>query len=212
MSSCEKLSNGKCTILDVPCRRSEMKHVCKFPLHYKYLTQTSEDERIAKILKESIKSEILEKWKAYVQNTRPGKKDMTGGPLEKGIRNLLKNELGKLSVTTSESGEKFQIWDGVRIIADCISKKEGHPTAIFSIKSGIGPTQIRETFAYAYFSKNWRGHRNMRVYMITLFPIKKSLRSLIETSRPYIDGVYSLSGKPYIDELIDELKKTYQYL
>jgi len=210
MSSCKNLSNGKCTKLDVPCRRKKRKQVCQFPLHYEYLTQSSKDERIAKILKSSILPEVLENWKAYVQNPRPGKKDMTGGPLERGIRNLLKNELGKLSVITSESGEEFPIWDGVRIIADCISKKEGHPIAIFSIKSWIGPAQIRETFAYAYFSKNWYGQRNMRVYMITLPPIEKSLKSLIETSRPYIDGVYSLSGKPYIDELIDELKETYQ--
>lgn len=178
--------------------------------HYECLTKTSKEPKIARALKRDILPEIIDNWKRYAKNPRPGKKDMTGGPLERGIRGLLKKQLETLSVTTSESGEEFFVWEKVRIIADCLSQKPKYPTSIFSVKSWIGPTQIRETFAYAYFSKTWLGQKNIRIYMVTLQPVEDSLRSLIETCKPYVDGVYSLSGKPYIDELVSELRKIYQ--
>jgi len=45
--------------------------------------------------------------------------------------------------------------------------------------------------------------------MVTLHPLKKRLKELITACRPFIDGIFSLSGKPYYDDLINELKNIY---
>jgi hypothetical protein len=152
----------------------------------------------------------------YVKAPRPGKKDMTGRPLEKGIRKVLKEELAGFNVSIPDSGKKFTIWEAptkeeeINIISDCMIKKQGYPTSIVSVKSWIGSTQLRETFAYAYFSKSFHGQKNIRVYMVGLQPIRKDIKDLAKICRPYIDGVYSLSEEPYIDELIEELKVIYK--
>ena len=51
--------------------------------------------------------------------------------------------------------------------------------------------------------------KNIRLYMITLYPLTKSIMDTYSICRPYIDGVYSLSSEPYLDELISELLKIY---
>ncbi|MBS7636744.1 hypothetical protein KEJ37_05355 [Candidatus Bathyarchaeota archaeon] len=207
---CEKLSGQKCVILGVKCHRLQTKEQCDLPYHYKYLTKVSSDPQLAKRIKQKILPDVIEKWKDYAINPRPGKKDMTGGPLEKGIRMVLKDELSPLGATVSYTGKRFFVWENVPIIADCIIEKSEKPSTILSIKSWIGCTQIRETFGYAYLSKTWLGQKNIRIYMISLQPIEDLNKSLINACKPYIDGVYSLSGDPYIDELLTELKRIYR--
>jgi hypothetical protein len=153
--------------------------------------------------------QVIENWKAYARNPSPGKKNMTGGPLEKEIRSFVREELSSLNALVPEKGRKFKVWNDVNIIADCLVKMVGKPTSLVSVKSWIGPTQLRETFGYAYFSKTWRGQKNMRVFMIELQPPKMHLRSLVAACSPYIDGVYSISGTPHFDELLEELKRIY---
>ena len=46
--------------------------------------------------------------------------------------------------------------------------------------------------------------------MITLYPLEKKLKQLITACKPFIDGVFSLSGNPYYDDLITELKNIYR--
>ena len=69
--------------------------------------------------------------------------------------------------------------------------------------------QIRETFGYAYLAKMWLGQKDIRVYMVGLQEISEHLNPLIELFRPYIDGVFSLCGTPYLDDLIQEAKRLY---
>jgi hypothetical protein len=208
-SFCEKLSGNKCVILEVRCPRLRSGKQCDMLLHYKYLKNTFRDPELSRIIKRNILPEVLERWKEYAENPRPGKKDMTGVPLEKGIRASLKDKLNRFGATVSDFGEQFYVWEDVKIIADCIIRKDNKPTSIISIKSWIGCTQIRETFGYAYLSKTWLGQKNIRVYMVSLQPIYVN-KSLIDVCKPYIDGVYSLSEKPYIDELLTELERIYR--
>jgi len=153
---------------------------------------------------------VIESWKAYAANPSPGKKNMTGGVLEKEIRAFVREELSACNASVAEHGKKFEVWENLSIIADCLIEKKGSPTSIISVKSWIGPTQLRETFGYAYFSKTWLGQKNIRVYMIQLPPTENHLKSLITACSPYIDGVYSVSGEPYFDSLLGTLKEIYK--
>lgn len=134
---------------------------------------------------------------------------MTGIPVEQGIRSSIMNILTPLNVSVHPRGKKFEIWDDVNIIADILAQKDEYPTSIISVKSWIGTTQIRETYAYAYFSKTWHGQKNIRLFMISLHPIPNRLMKLIRACMPFIDGVYSLSGSPYYDDLVAELHNIY---
>lgn len=141
---------------------------------------------------------------------------MTGISPENAIRDTIKMELSLYNVTVSDHGKKIEIWRdtqasrGVNIIADVYAEKENCPSSIVSVKSWLGTTQIRETFAYAYFSKSWFGHKNMRVFMVTLYPIRQRLQPLIGACKPYIDGFYSLNGRPYFDDLLNEMTDIYR--
>ena len=135
---------------------------------------------------------------------------MTARPLEKTLRDFLKDELSSLNVSVPTKGRKLELFRNIKIIPDIIAKKEGYPTSLFSIKCWVGTSQIRETFAYAYFSKMWYGQKNIRVYMIIFQPIPDYIKDVEKICRPYIDGVYSLSGEPYFDELVEELIQLYK--
>lgn len=211
MVFCDQLKREKCTFLGERCFRLDQEEVCDFyEYHYRYLIVNPADPPRTKELKERLLPSIIQEWKEYARAPSPGKKTMTGGPLEREIRSFIGEELSKFEVTVPDTGTKFKIWEDVSIIADCLIEKHDRPTTIISVKSWIGPNPIRETFAYAYFSKAWRGQRNMRVFMIELQPFQKYLESLIKACSPYLDGVFSVSSEPYFDELLDELVKIYE--
>lgn len=213
MKFCENLSGERCTLLKEECFRVSQQKKCDLLIyHHPYLRMNPKDSPKTKELKRRLLPRVLEKWKQYARAPSPGKKNMTGGPLEKEIRLFIREDLSKLGVEVPEEGRKFEAWGGMRIIPDCLITKEGRPTSIVSVKCWIGPTQLRETFAYAYFSKTWLGHKHIRVYMIELQKPKEYLRSAINRCSPYIDGVYSVSQKPYFDGLLEQLKNLYRHL
>lgn len=185
---------------------------CDLPHHYDALSDP-DAPKIAKKISRKIRDPVLKRWKDYARHPRPGKKDMTAGPLEEGIRQELGTQLTPLGATVHSGGRKFIVFgegsEEVWIIADVLIEKDGSPTAIISVKSWLGAAQIRETFAYAYLSKVWHGQRYIRVYMVTLQSWEDSLDNLIHACRPYLDGVFSLSEEPYIDELVEELRDIY---
>jgi len=209
-SFCEKLVRDRCQILDEKCFRMREKEKCDFKGHYDLLRDTRKDTQIVKEFKQGLLPEVLKSWKKFAQSPKSGLKRMTGGPLEEAARKTIKKELEPLGVTVYETGRKIPIWKGsVNIIADCLAEKN-EIKCICSVKSWIGEESLRETFAYAYFAKMWYGHKNVRVYMLELHPIWPNLKDLVVACKPYIDGVYSLSSSPYIDELLQELRYLYQ--
>jgi hypothetical protein len=190
------------------CYHPRSENECSLSIYYNYLEYTRNDPPISQEVKRIMKPEFLERWKNYSQD-RPGKKDMTGIPLENALRTVLKNKLSPYGVMVSERGKKFNIFEKETIIPDALAIKEGKPTSLFSVKSWIGQTQLRETFAYGYFSKIWHGQKNIRLYMITIQDLKQSIKAMSSICHPYIDGVFSLSDNPYFDVLIEELQKLY---
>ena len=121
---------------------------------------------------------------------------MTGLPLEQTIRDVTKNELSPLGVTVHDRAHKYHLGEDVFILADVLMEKEGYPISLISIKSWIGTTQIRETFAKAYLSKVWNGQKNVRFFMTSLLPIEPRIKRVERICKPYLDGVYSISGMP----------------
>lgn len=208
-SFCPELnvSNAKCRKLTEKCFRIEHKNKCEFIGHYNHIKDYQRNKPLAIKAKQIMEPRFFEEWKSFARDPRPGKKRMTGGPLEEAIRKILKSELSPLGVTVYNRGKQFYVWqENVRIIADCLAEKESRK-AIVSVKTWVGTEQIRETFAYAYLAKTWLGQKDVRVYQIALFPFQKALNSLVEACRPYLDGVYSLSSRPYLDDLVKEMKK-----
>jgi hypothetical protein len=162
-------------------------------------------------LKQIIIPKFLKRWKEFAQNpNKIGKKDMTGIPLEESIRDFIRNEMEPFKVLIHKKGKKYPIWGDNNIIADVLIKKDGYPDSIISVKSWIGSGQLRETFAYGYLSKTWYGQKNIRVFMVTLHPLHQDTLRMMNICKPFIDGVFSLSEKPYFDDLIIKLKELYK--
>lgn len=205
---CKFLENFYCSLLDEKCFSSKRLGTCGFRDHYYYLQLRKQDAPLTIIIKKSIHNEVMKRWKDYATNLSPGKKQMTARPLEDGILEALKSELTPLNVQANVR-KMFKITKGVTPIIDGILRKDGYPTTLISIKTWLGTDFFRESFGNAYFTKIMHGRRNLRFYVITLFPVTYVSKEWIELAKPYIDGVYSLSEKPYIDELVKELKTLY---
>jgi len=201
------VSDAQCRILKEKCFRTAHGEKCEFIGHYKLVRDSKGNEPLAKQAKQIMEPRLIEEWKSFAKDPRPGRKRMTGGPLEEAIREVLKRELSPLKVTVYDQTKQFYVWqDNVKILADCLAEKEGRK-AIVSVKCWLGTEQIRETFAYAYLAKTWLGQRDIRVYQIGLFPFEERLKPLVDACKPYLDGVYSLSNEPYFDSLVKEMNK-----
>ena len=208
---CEKLSGETCRVLEERCLRlSAREKYCDMLDYYKMLTEVSgETPPISRKARESMLEPFLSNWREHAKGPQAGKKDMTARPLERELRAILKSELSPLGVAVYDTGRKLAVWKNVSIIADALAEKPGFPQSIFSFKTWLAEGQIRETFAYAYWAKTWLGQKNIRVYMVGLVSISRTLGSLIEVCKPYIDGVFSLCGSPFLDELVEEAKHVY---
>jgi len=189
------------------CFILEKTRKCAFADHYEYLDAASPSKTESERVKNEVKSQAIERWKGFVKGgAKAGRKDMTGIPLEKEVRSAIGRVLEPLGVRVTAKGEKQP---SLGMIADCTVSKEGCPKSIISIKTWLSPEAIRETFAYAYLAKYLHGQLNYKVFMVTLSPIWPNLAGLIGAFKLYLDGVYSLSGEPYIDNLLEELRRIY---
>ena len=204
---CDYLSGKTCTILEMDCfiLKDGKKRRCAFSEHYYYLVSPSPGKPEAEMVKSEVRAEALERWKGFVKAPQAGQKDMTGIPLEKGVRSSIQRTLEYLGVRVTAKGKQLP---SLGMIADCLVSKEGCPTSIISIKTWLSPEAIRETFAYAYLAKK-PGQLNYKVFMVALNPIAVKWKYTIAAFKPYLDGIYSLSKEPYIDDLLEELKRIY---
>ena len=208
---CEKLSGNTCPILKKDCLRlSASSKKCDMLGYYNILTKIERDTpQLSKAVRKAMVPGFLSNWRLHAENPLPGKKDMTARPLEKEMRVILKSQLSPLGVSVADTGKKLVVWEKVNIVADALADKQRFPRSIFSFKTWLGEAQIRETFGYAYLAKTWLGQKNIRVYMVSIGATPKFLESLIQACKPYIDGVFSLCGSPYLDDLIEELREMY---
>lgn len=212
MSFCKELKDAKwCKILNEECFRTQMlkPKECEFIEAWNLIKNYEKNKPLCQKVKKKMAPIVLEEWKRFAKERKSGSKRMTGGPLEETIREIVNDELSFLGASVYKTGKKISVWksgtDKVSIIADYLAEK-GNFKTIVSVKSWIGSEQIRETFAYAYFAKTWYGQKNVRVYQVGLHPFKENLKSLVEACKPYIDGIYSLSSKPFFDELVQKMK------
>lgn len=206
---CLKLKNQNCTLLNSKCFRLRQQSECDFKDHHNLIFNYQHNPPISQKVKKELRNPFIQKWQSYAASPSPGKKNMTGLPLEHSLRKITREELDVLGVKVHEKTRRFNIGEGVYILADVLIEKEKYPTTVISVKSWIGTTQIRETFAYAYLSKLWNGQKNVRVYMTSLMPIPDRIKRVEKICKPYLDRIFSISGEPYFDELISELKILY---
>lgn len=211
---CDKLSGETCLVIEERCFRTEEKKPCEYyKTYFKLLTQIEDDTPpIARKARENMFPLFRESWKRHAQKRQAGMKRVVASPLEKELRVTLKSELEPLGVSMPDTGKKIRIWEDTEIIADGLAEKKGFPTCIFSFKTWVGNEQIRETFAYAYLAKTWLGQKNIRVYEIGILQTEtraKTLATLIEICKPFLDGVFYLTSAPYLDDLIGKLKELY---
>lgn len=201
-------SRKKCKVLKLSCKFEGADSRCAFSKDYHWLKDVTKDPKVTKRIKEKILNTVCKNWKKYFEeyfkSGKLGCKNMTGGPLEKEIRNILRSELKNTKAKVCETAKELK---GYHCIVDVYIQKRGKPKTIISVKSGGGPEAIRETFGYAYLLKKKR--RKIKIYMVILPPIKEKHKELIKYYKKYIDGVFSLSGKPYFDDLVHELKRIY---
>jgi len=183
--------------------------MCGFRYHYNYLKPSEQDPLATKKIKQLIFEKVINRWKEYGMAPSVGKKQMTARPLEDGIAEFLK-QLEDYGVQVSVR-KRFKIIEDVSTVIDCILTKKEYPTTLISIKTWLGPDFFRESFGNAYFIKTNYGMRNIKFYIVTLFPLKDHIsKEWMELAKPFVDGVYSLSELPYIDDLLKELEIIYK--
>ena len=81
-----------------------------------------------------------------------------------------------------------------------------------AIKTWIGSGDtIRDVMMTGHFLKREFGERYAKVYAIALVSVlPRRKERLIEEVRRYIDGLYFVDQPPYIDDLVQELKRIYR--
>jgi len=202
----DKQDNKTCKELKKLCSVKEQNkdRRCAFSEHFEKLKPSSADMPEAVKIKEEILNKTIEEWKKH---TSSGGRHMTARPLEDAVYNAIKNMLGDCV----DQRKKIKIGKERNIVvADCLVRKNDRPTSLISIKTWLTTEAIRETFAYAYLIReNPPVHKGAKVFMVTLIPICSKHEAWIKAFNDYIDGVYSLSGKPYIDDLLKELRVIY---
>jgi len=209
---CRYLSNKFCNVLQVDCYilQQQKAQRCAFADHYDWLSITSPGKPIANQIRSQVKSQAILNWTGFVKaGTKAGRKNMTAIPLENAVRDAIKRALQPLSVSVANTAKGFNIGLEIRINVDCLISKDKYPTSIVSIKTYFNPEAVRETFAYFYLAKSWYGQRSLKGFVVALNPIDAKLRKWIDALKNYIDGAYSLSAAPYIDDLLEKLRRIY---
>ena len=206
--SCEFLKEGLCTLLDEPCFTLKKKSNCAWRSHYSWLQPILGEPKINSELKQKILPKALEKWKSHAKN-RGGGRSMTARPFEDSLGEVVEYYLEDLGVQV-DIRKKKSIIEGFNPIVDVLIKKEGYPTSFILAKTYLGQGELRECFGNAYFMKSVLGSRDTRCFVVTIPDIRSTIKNMIELIGLYFDGVYSLSCKPPVDDLINELRILYK--
>jgi len=210
-----KKDNDWCEILETKClpfiRKKKQK--CAFADHYEWLTKLSE-QSASDSVKKSIIDGVKANWKNHLAglDNNTGNKGLTAGPLERAIREEMSAQIGRMGVEVKHGRlpQDFQVPGLEKSPFDCYLRKGSCPTSFISVKTWFTPEAARETFASAYLIKYWQGQVACRFFMVALNPVDQ-WNELIKSLKPSLDleGVYSLSGEPYFDKLIEELEDIY---
>jgi len=213
---CSHKNDDQCRLLKTVCLGAVSgKDRCNFYDHYTNVMNRPNNTPLGNEVKKTMYNDFLAEWRSFKERGRAaaGKKNMTGGPLEKAVRQVLTRELNPCGATVFDKATRFHVWQDAWIKADCLVKKELDDGSVFqsivSVKNYIEAEQIRESFAYAYLAKTWLGQKNLRVYQVGLSLLNRNKEPLVNACKPYLDGVYSLSNEPYFDELVAQMKKDF---
>jgi hypothetical protein len=201
---CESLSQKFSA--NIGCYRAGEKE-CAYKTYYDHFSKIDNaTPELSSKVNNRLKDKFFDNWKARSQKKHTNDKSVLSVPFEHVLREILNEELGKIGVVITNKSR--EVAKGCRINADAIAEKEGYPTCIFSFKTWIGLEQIRETFAYAYLAKESFGKENIRVYELGFIKVGQ-VDNWIKACGPFLDGVFYLTEKPFLDDLITELTEMY---
>lgn len=197
-------ADGTCSIAEKPCWYTVNRSVCACNSHYEYLTATGEPPITTEIKKRML-PRVVQLWK---ERGGTGARNMAGRPFEDVTSDMFKEKLGHLNVEI-KTRKEFFIAPGVRTIADIRIEKPDYPTSVISTKTYVDNDVFRNCFGDAYFTKSMYGMLKIRFYITVLLP-KAFSDGLMKMAKSHIDGLYQLSGEPYVDELFGLLEEMYK--
>lgn len=208
--NCKRNKTNKKCVLETQCKKKSVGGRCEFTVHYDNLKPKSSDPVLARQLKTVMKPKVLGGWEDFVSDRKLGKKRMTGGAFEVALREVFKKNLAKSKVTVWDTGKRLSLSKlGFDIVPDLLIEKKGYPMSIISAKTWLGQEQLKETFGSAYFAKHNYPRKSIRVFMAVFLPTPNWNPKLEEACKEYIDGIYWVSQKPYIDSLLVQLREIY---
>jgi len=204
MDSCVYLRGKLCYPLNRECLFLNAPENCGFLAHYIHLDSITNDLPITAEVKKILTPRMIENWKIYRGG---GARHMTARPFEDSVSKVLESRLSPLGVKV-RTRKMIEIVPGVRTIMDISIEKPDYPTSLISLKTWIGDGEFRNCFGNAYFIKSMHGRMKIRFYIVVLIPTQIS-RELVKMAKPFIEGLYSLSEEPYIDDLFVILEGLY---
>lgn len=169
---------------------------------YDKIKPKESDPPLTRQVKERMLPDVLSRWKKYTEKPTGGRQ-MVARPLEDHVMDVIEEQIG----ADVKKRKKFLIWKDMDIRIDGLIEKQ--PKTLISCKVTLAPEAFRESFSYAYFAKQWHGMKNIRFYIVATYSVSESSKKLVEAGKPYVDGIYYLSEHPYLDELLNELKRMY---
>lgn len=192
-----------CNQLEMTCFRLKNKNDleqrrCAFSELYERLT-TPSDKPETEEIKEIVLKNAMKEWS---KNPSSGGRNKTATALEDAICEKIKKIIGSCSKRKS-----IELCRNNKIIADCLIENKNINT-IISVKTSLTKDSIRETFGYAYILKQ-SNLKRWKIFMFTPVLVCNRDKALIEAFKPYLDGIYSLSGPLYFDDLLEKLRSIY---
>jgi len=156
-------------------------------------------------IKKRMLPRVVQGWK---ERGGTGARNMAGRPFEDITSDVFKEKLSHLNVKIL-TRKQFEVAPGVKTIVDIRIEKPDYPTAVISLKTYVDNDVFRNCFGDAYFTKSMYGMLKTRFYIIVFIP-KAFSDGLMKMAKPHIDGLYQLSGEPYVDELFGILEGIYK--
>jgi len=204
---CEHLKEGLCTSLGEQCFSPNNQANCGWYAHYNWLQPVEGEPMINAELKQNILKKALANWKGYAIKPTGGR-SMTARPFEDSLKEMFDQHLKDLDIQVNVRKQE-KIVAGFEPIVDVLIKKEGYPTSFMLAKTYLGQGELRECFGNAYFTKIVLGSKNTRCFVVTINKFRPTIKELIKLSGSFFDGVYSLSDKPPVDDLVIVLRDLY---
>lgn len=206
-----------------PCKCVYNGKKCRLFEIYKYIEPSEEKEQLPQLtqeIREKLVKRIAERWRKRKKGS--GGRYEIGGSLERVLLEIFKEKIGSHHVSkptnkrkSSDCSPYASEWCNMQ--PDIMIKKDNKVTYI-ECKVTVSPESFRDAFARAYFLKRHKAEKP-RFYLIGTHFYKyrpkekenfeKIINAMKENANGYIDGIYFIGHKPYVDKFFEENESAY---